>query len=259
MGGPGDLYLFDSVADLTPGAADSGAFKAASTLIRGAFVGIEPGIAFASDDAETPTAVVPYDDEAAAMRYANLVVRVDQVLAGSLGQGYTGGEIRLQIEHPAGATREELQDSLDTAGSGVMFVDDLAARQQALGRPITDPALLAYARTVHIPIGEGLFVADSASSPVVAPLMDPDRAAELLGYSYTPEDEVVASPSPTSACDEIDLPCVVPTGKPTDTATSMPAGGTETTPTTTVPPKLAALTANLVRAACAEGTATTAC
>ncbi|MFC7590834.1 hypothetical protein ACFQYP_49500 [Nonomuraea antimicrobica] len=249
-------YLFDSVADIVPGAPDSGAFRAAGALVQGTVVDIEPGIAFASDDSEGGSAVVPYDSADAAMRYAGLVVRVDKVLAGQLGQGYTDGKIRVQVEQPATTSLAELKESVGTAGTGLMFVHNLADRQQLLGRPVTDPAQLAYARSVHIPIGEGLFVEEAAGSPVIAPLMDGQRAAQLLGYTYVSEDgETEPSPSPT--CDDLVEPCYTPTGKPSSkpsaTATSVPAGGTE--PTTTMPPSLTALRATLVAAACAEGTA----
>ncbi|MEU4223754.1 hypothetical protein AB0F17_05625 [Nonomuraea sp. NPDC026600] len=248
--GDGD-YLFDSLADVTPGASDSAAFKAAAALVQGTIVDIEPGIAFASDDSDGSSAIVAYDSEDAAIRYASLVVRVDKVLAGQLGQGYADGKIRLQVEHPATSTLAELKDSIGTAGTGLMYVHNLAARRQLIGRPVTDPAQLAYAQSVHVPIGEGLFVEESAGSPVVAPLMDGERAAQLLGYTYVPEDET--EPTPTSTCDH-DL-CPQPTGKPDATATSVPAGGSETAPTTTTAPTLSTLRTRLVASACAEGTA----
>ncbi|MEV0229660.1 hypothetical protein [Nonomuraea sp. NPDC050786] len=244
-------YLFDSVADIVPGAPDSGAFKAAGALVQGTVVDIEPGIAFASDDSAIGSTVVPYDSEDAAMRYAGLVVRVDKVLAGRLGQGYTDGKIRIQVEQPVTTTLAELKDSIATAGTGLMFVHNLAERQQVLGRPITDPTQLAYAQSVYTPIGEGLFVEESAGSPVMAPLMDGQRAAQLLGYTYVSEDGE-AEPSPSPTCDDID-PCYTPTSKPSATATSVPAGGTE--PANTTPPSLTALRTTLVAAACAEGTA----
>ncbi|GAA3200750.1 hypothetical protein GCM10010486_83270 [Nonomuraea roseoviolacea subsp. carminata] len=244
-------YLFDSVADIVPGAPDSGAFKAAGALVQGAVVDIEPGIAYASDDGESGSRVVAYDSEEAAMRYASLVVRVDKVLAGRLGQGYADGRIRIRVEQPATTTLAELKESVGSAGTGLMFVHNLAERQQLLGRPVTDPAQLAYARSVHTPIGEGLFVEESAGSPVVAPLMDGQRAAQLLGYTFVSEDDE-AEPSPTPACDDLD-PCYTPTGKPSATATSVPVGGAE--PASTTPPSLTALRSTLVAAACAEGTA----
>ncbi|ROO85670.1 hypothetical protein EDD29_3217 [Actinocorallia herbida] len=267
-------YLFDSVADITPGAADSGAFKAAEALIQGTIEDIEPGIAFASDDAESTVTVVPYDSEDAAMRYASLVVRVDAVLAGELGRGYTDGRIRLQIEHPATVTLAELKDSIGTAGTGLMYVHNLAERQALVGRPITDPTLLAYAGTVHVPIGEGLFVAESVGSPVIAPLMDPARAGDLLGYAAVPEDEVgvIDEPATTATCDDDGIcPTPTKTTKPTDWATSVPLTEDEepTAPSPTAAPvteptdapTLADLRATLLAAACAEGTATdpTAC
>ncbi|MBT2231520.1 hypothetical protein [Nonomuraea sp. NEAU-A123] len=254
--GDGD-YLFDSLADVTPGAADSAAFKASAALVQGTIVDIEPGIAFASDDSDGSSAIVAYDSEDAAIRYASLVVRVDKVLAGQLGQGYADGKIRLQVEHPATSTLAELKDSIGTAGTGLMYVHNLAARRQLLGRPVTDPAQLAYAQSVHVPIGEGLFVEESAGSPVIAPLMDGERAAQLLGYTYVPEDE--SEPAPTSTCDD-DL-CPQPTRKPDATATSVPAGEPETAPTTTTAPTagtaptLSTLRTRLVASACAEGTA----
>ncbi|MFD1938852.1 hypothetical protein ACFSKW_46075 [Nonomuraea mangrovi] len=244
-------YLFDSVADITPGAADSGAFKAAGALVQGSIVGIEPGIAFASDDAPSGSAVVAYDSADAAMRYASLVVRVDTVLAGRLGEGYADGKIRLQVEHPATSTLAELKESIGTAGTGLMFVHNLAERQQLVGRPITDATRLAYARSVYAPIGEGLFVEETAGIPVIAPLMDGQRAAQLLGYTYVSEDHE-AEPAPSPTCDDFD-PCYTPTSKPSATATSVPAGGTE--PANTTPPTLTALRTTLVAAACAEGTA----
>lgn len=245
-------YLFDSVADITPGAADSGAFKAAAALVQGTIVDIEPGIAFASDDSEGASTVVAYDSADAAMRYASLVVRVDKVLAGRLGQGYADGKIRVQVEHPPTSTLAELKESIGTAGTGLMFVHNLAERQQLLGRPITDATQLAYARSVHTPIGEGLFVEESAGSPVIAPLMDGQRAAQLLGYTYVSEDHE-AEPAPTPTCDDLIDPCYTPTSKPSATATSVPAGETE--PANTTPPSLTALRTTLVAAACAEGTA----
>ncbi|MEU8105299.1 hypothetical protein AB0C18_16415 [Nonomuraea muscovyensis] len=244
-------YLFDSVADIVPGASDSGAFKAAGALIQGTVVDIEPGIAYASDDGESGSPVVAYDSADAAMRYASLVVRVDKVLAGRLGQGYTDGTVRIRVEQPATTTLAELKESIGTAGTGLMFVHNLAERQQLLGRPVTDPVQLAYAQSVHTPIGEGLFVEESAGSPVTAPLMDGRRAAQLLGYTYVSEDSE-AEPSPTPTCDDLD-PCYTPTSKPSATATSVPVGGTE--PASTVPPSLTALRSTLVAAACAEGTA----
>ncbi|NUW33228.1 hypothetical protein HTZ77_17580 [Nonomuraea sp. SMC257] len=243
-------YLFDSVADIVPGASDSGAFKAAAALVQGTVVDIEPGIAYASDDGDSGAPVVPYDSQDAAMRYAGLVVRVDKVLAGRLGQGYTDGKIRIRVEQPATTTLAELKESIGTAGTGLMFVHNLAERQQLLGRPVTDPAQLTYARTVYTPIGEGLFVEESAGGPVVAPLMDARRAAQLLGYTYLSEDSE-AEPSPTPTCDDLD-PCFTPTSKPSATATSVPAGGTE--PASTTPPSLTALRSTLLAAACAEGT-----
>ncbi|MEV1176313.1 hypothetical protein [Nonomuraea sp. NPDC049784] len=245
-------YLFDSVADIVPGASDSGAFKAAGALVQGTVVDIEPGIAFASDDSEGGSAVVAYDSPDAAMRYAGLVVRVDKVLAGRLGQGYADGKIRVQVEQPATTTLAELKESIGTAGTGLMFVHNLAERQQLLGRPVTDATQLAYAQSVYTPIGEGLFFEESAGSPVIAPLMDGQRAAQLLGYAYVSEDGD-AEPSPSPTCDDLIDPCYTPTSKPSATATSVPAGGTE--PANTTPPSLTALRTTLVAAACAEGTA----
>ncbi|WP_246363500.1 hypothetical protein [Nonomuraea rhodomycinica] len=245
-------YLFDSLADIVPGAPDSGAFKAAAALVQGTVVDIEPGIAYASDDGESGSRVVAYDSQDAAMRYASLVVRVDKILAGRLGQGYTDGRIRIQVEQPATTTLAELQQSIGTAGTGLMFVHNLAERQQLLGRPVTDPAQLTYAQSVHTPIGEGLFIEESAGSPVLAPLMDGPRAAQLLGYTYV-SDDGESEPTPTPACDDLD-PCYTPTSKPSATATSVPAGDTE--PAGTTPPSLTALRSTLLAAACTEQTAT---
>ncbi|MEU7854291.1 hypothetical protein [Nonomuraea sp. NPDC049141] len=176
---------------------------------------IEPGIAFASDDSDGSSAIVAYDSEDAAIRYASLVVRVDKVLAGQLGQGYADGKIRLQVEHPATSTLAELKDSIGTAGTGLMYVHNLAARRQLIGRPVTDPAQ---------------YVPEDETEPTPTSTCDDDLCPQPTG-----------KPDATATS--------VPAGEPetAPTATATPTAGTA--------PTLSALRTRLVASSCAEGTA----
>ncbi|MEV0345263.1 hypothetical protein AB0H88_05830 [Nonomuraea sp. NPDC050680] len=176
-GGTGQ-YLFDSLEDITPGARPSGAFRPAAALVEGTVVGVEPGIAYASDDDSPRPRVVPYESEEAAIRWASVVVKVDKVLAGKLGRGYTGGQIRLRVEQPAGTTLDGLRQSIGTAGRGLFYVDNALDRVK---RRAVSPQAQAYQASVHLPIGQGVFVEEKPGAALVAPLTDEDRAAQLLG------------------------------------------------------------------------------
>ncbi|MBN6058424.1 hypothetical protein JYK22_41270, partial [Nonomuraea sp. RK-328] len=204
-GGTGQ-YLFDSLDDITPGARPSGAFRPAAALVEGTVVGVEPGIAYASDDDSPTPRVVPYESAEAAIRWASVVVRVDKVLAGKLGRGYTGGQIRVRVEQPAGTTLDGLRQSLGTAGRGLFYVDNALARAK---RRAASPQAQAYQAAVHIPIGQGVFIEEKPGAALVAPLTDENRAAQLLGDG----GEQTAQPTPTSAA---------PSAKP-DTASSSPS------------------------------------
>lgn len=171
-------YLFDSLDDITPGAKPSGAFRPAAALVEGTVVGVEPGIAYASGDDSVTPRVVPYDSEEAAIRWASVVIKVDKVHAGKLGRGFASGQIRLRVEQPTGTTLDGLRASLGTAGHGIFYVDSALNRAR---RQPTSQAAQAYQAAVQLPIGQGIFIEEKPGTPLVAPLADRERAAQLLG------------------------------------------------------------------------------
>ncbi|MEU6713635.1 hypothetical protein ABZ897_19335 [Nonomuraea sp. NPDC046802] len=176
-GGTGE-YLFDSLDDITPGAKPSGVFRPAAALVEGTVVGVEPGIAYASGDDSATARIVPYDSEEAAIRWASVVIKVDKVHAGKLGRGFASGQIRLRVEQPTGTTLDGLRASLGTAGRGIFYVDSALNRA---GRRPASQAAQAYQAAVHLPIGQGVFVEEKPGTPLLAPLTDEERAAQLLG------------------------------------------------------------------------------
>ncbi len=182
-------YLYDSLDDLAPGAPASGAFVPAAAMLEGTVVGIEPGIAFGSDDGTGTAPVVGYDDPDAAVRYACLVVRVDRTLSGRLGLGVQNGQIRLQVEQPGHISLDLLRTSIGSAGHGLFYVHNALERSQAEGRAVPQ-ALAGYLASVHIPIGEGVFVEQAPGEPVIAPLMDnPERVNQILNGGPPPVEE----------------------------------------------------------------------
>ncbi|MDX3107200.1 hypothetical protein ACIBO5_50965 [Nonomuraea angiospora] len=205
-------YTFDSLADLKPGAPASGVFTPAAALVEGTIVGVEPGIAFASDDGATTGPIVAHDDPAAAVRYAALVIRVDQVLSGALGLGLQDGKIRLQIEQPLQVGLAELRASLGTAGRGLFYVHNALERRRAEGRTVPQE-LSGYLASVHIPIGAGVFVEQRTGEPVIAPLMDdPDRVNQILnGVAPPPEPEPEPEPTGPNPPKPTDFPQEEPT------------------------------------------------
>ncbi|MEV4109100.1 hypothetical protein [Nonomuraea sp. NPDC049695] len=171
-------YLFDSLDDVTPGAKPSGVFRPAAAIVEGTVVGVEPGIAYASGDDSVTPRVVPYDSEEAAIRWASVVIKVDKVHAGKLARGFASGQIRLRMEQPAGTTLDGLRASLGTAGRGIFYVD--SALDRARRRPASQAAQ-AYQANVQLPIGQGVFIEEKPGTPLIAPLADRERAAQLLG------------------------------------------------------------------------------
>lgn len=176
-------YLFDSLDQLTPGAAERGPFKPAAALVEGTVTGVEPGIAYASNGDSEVNRVVPYDSEEAAIRWAHVVVKVDKIVAGKLGRGYAAGQIRVKVEQPLGTTLEGLRQSLGTAGRGLFFVENSLDRRNRTARTAAAVPQQAQARlaAVHLPIGQGIFIEESKGAALIAPLADEERAAQLLG------------------------------------------------------------------------------
>ncbi|MCC5580978.1 hypothetical protein IMZ11_35740 [Microtetraspora sp. AC03309] len=268
-------YLYDSLDDLTPGAPASGAFTPAAALLEGTVVGIEPGIAFGSDDSADVAPIVGYDAPDAATRYANLVVNVDRVLAGELGLGQQNGQIRLQVEQPIQSTLADLRASIGSAGHGLFYVHNALERYQAEGRAVPQ-ALAGYLASVHVPIGEGVFVEQAPGEPVIAPLMDnPERVDQILNGAPAPVEEPpdTASPRPPKPTDfphgddgdgtATDTPVPDPTDDPDASAVDVPdpvatdtAGPVESEPVVDTP-TLDQLMGRAVRAACVAGTSTT--
>ncbi|MEV0149300.1 MULTISPECIES: hypothetical protein [unclassified Nonomuraea] len=251
-GGTGQ-YLFDSLDDITPGARSSGAFRPAAALVEGTVVGVEPGIAYASDNDSPTPRVVPYDSAEAAIRWASVVVKVDKVLAGKLGRGYTGGQIRLRVEQPTGTTLDGLRQSIGTAGRGLFYVDSALSRAR---RRAASPQAQAYQASVQIPIGQGVFIEEKPGAALVAPLTDENRAAQLLGDG----GEQSAQPTPTSpqATPTPTATGASPSAQPSSTAASPRSTATGATPQlrSAGDSPLARLRGRVQRAACETGTAT---
>ncbi|NUW46348.1 hypothetical protein [Nonomuraea rhodomycinica] len=258
-GGTGQ-YLFDSLDDITPGARPSGAFRPAAALVEGTVVGVEPGIAYASDDDSPTPRVVPYESAEAAIRWASVVVRVDKVLAGKLGRGHTGGQIRLRVEQPTGTTLDGLRQSLGTAGRGLFYVDSALARAK---RRAASPQAQAYQASVHIPIGQGVFIEEKPGAALVAPLTDENRAAQLLGDTGEPAaTSASATPSATSASASpsatADAASASPSARPASTGASPRSTATGASPQlkAAADSPLARLRGRAQRSACETGTAT---
>ncbi|MER5424773.1 hypothetical protein [Streptosporangium roseum] len=275
VGESAGTYLYDSLDDLTPGAPASGAFTPAAALLEGTVVGIEPGIAFGSDDSASTAPVVGYDTPDAAIRYASLVVKVDRVLSGKLGLGQQNGQIRLQIEQPKQSTLADLRASIGSAGHGLFYVHNALERHQAAGRAVPQ-ALAGYLASVHVPIGEGVFVEQAPGQPVIAPLMDsPERVDQILNGAPAPVEEPPDLPSPRppkpSDFPHDDNPDGTPTAAPVPDPTDDPDASAVDVPdpvTTDTPgpgagepavgtPTLDQLRSRAVRAACTAGTSTT--
>ncbi|WP_433379718.1 hypothetical protein [Streptosporangium sp. CA-115845] len=217
-------YLYDSLDDLTPGAPASGAFVPAAAMLEGTVVGIEPGIAFGSDDGTGTAPIVGYDDPNAAVRYAGLVVRVDRTLSGRLGLGVQNGQIRLQVKQPNHVSLDLLRASIGSAGHGLFYVHNALERSQAEGRAVPQ-ALAGYLASVHLPIGEGVFVEQAPGEPVIAPLMDnPERVDQILNggpppVEEEPELETPRPPKPSDfphGEDPGQTPTTTPVPDPTD-------------------------------------------
>ncbi|MET7459036.1 hypothetical protein [Nonomuraea sp. NPDC005501] len=253
-GGTGQ-YLFDSLDDITPGARPSGTFRPAAALVEGTVVGVEPGIAYASgDDSPTPR-VVPYESAEAAIRWASVVVKVDKVLAGKLGRGYTGGQIRLRVEQPTGTTLDGLRQSIGTAGRGLFYVDSALSRAK---RRAASPQAQAYQASVHIPIGQGVFIEEKPGAALVAPLTDENRAAQLLGDGGEQTAQPTPTPTSTSPQPTPTSTGASPSGRPSSTGATPRSTATGAAPQlrSAGDSPLARLRGRVQRSACETGTAT---
>ncbi|MEV0195869.1 hypothetical protein [Nonomuraea sp. NPDC050691] len=261
-GGTGQ-YLFDSLDDITPGARPSGAFRPAAALVEGTVVGVEPGIAYASDDDSPTPRVVPYESQEAAIRWASVVVKVDKVLAGKLGRGYTGGQIRLRVEQPTGTTLDGLRQSIGTAGRGLFYVDNALTRAK---RRAASPQAQAYQASVHIPIGQGVFIEEKPGAALVAPLTDENRAAQLLGGGGEQAAQPTSTSTSASAAPSAKPDTAGPSSSAQPNATGRPdaTGATPRSTATGASPQLkvagdsplARLRGRAQRSACETGTAT---
>lgn len=252
-GGTG-VYLFDSLDDITPGAKPSGVFRPAAALVEGTVVGVEPGIAYASgDDSPTPQ-VVPYDSDEAAIRWANVVIRVDKVHAGRLGRGYASGQIRLRVEQPTGTTLDGLRASLGTAGRGLFYVSN--GLDRAPRRP-SSPAVQRYQEAVHLPIGQGVFIEEKPGATLIAPLVPEDRAAQLLGDTQTRAGARTPSPAPSQTPTQSPTQSPTPTQAQSQSPPQSPAQSpTQAQVRSAGSSPLARLRARAQQSACDTGTAT---
>lgn len=171
--------LFDSLEDIEPGAPTG-----CDVVVQGSVVDVVALRAFVSSedpDADGGTIVAPEDaPTSGAVHWIGLVVRVDDVLAGSLPSEY-GGQVYVEVLRPGPYSVDQLRARLVDGRTGYYF----------LRRPRDFPG----AEAVPLPPGTYRLAADAAflerpDGTLDSPLLSEDERELLLPADATAADLV---------------------------------------------------------------------
>lgn len=147
LGGRGSrLPLFSSLHQVSPageGYVTNAGVRVppASVVVRGAVVDVVKGRAFAGspDPNARSSPVVPFDAAPpGSALFADLVVQVDEVVAGALPSGVSG-TVQVEVGLPAGTTIADLRAAFNGSGSAVWFLKAKREADALLGLPLTAP------------------------------------------------------------------------------------------------------------------------
>jgi len=138
---------------------------------------IQPGVGYRSDGDSLESPVVPFDSAEADVRWGKLVVRVDEVLSGSLpAQTKT---VSVAWEVPTETDLSDLNSAAKTtAGHGIFFLSPGAERLERTGKKVPDQK---YYSSVYLVVGSAAFI--DSSNGFGTPLLDPTSRSTLVGTS----------------------------------------------------------------------------
>ena len=178
LGAASRVELYSSLDELLPNVqfrvAGRGVRRAATRVVVGRVLTVEPGMAFApsNDDGSTSEAM-PFDDPRALWRTMHITLEVEE----DLGKpGNPDRTVRVGFAIDASQHYPSLLEGLESLGRSVWFLK-------------TDSPVFKYDRKLLSVVEDGGLIATIAADGTVdLPLLESDRARELLGSIATLDD-----------------------------------------------------------------------